>query len=229
MTLLQRLANPFRRCWQAYSGALDTHPLRTKAATALIIFTTADTIRQRIEARLAAGSNGGGSAPFVWDAERTLRLSGFYAAVHAPWVHHWYAALDRVLGRSAGWQVVAAKVCADQLLSMPLFMTVLLSSQTLLAGHDLAYCRAKLQRDLLPTIQGAWMCWIPALVVAFTFVPLKYRLLYANCVQVVFGVWISKQANAPLHPAPSPETSLPMLGGNATRLPLSPPQRDDES
>ena len=44
------------------------------------------------------------------------------------------------------------------------------------------------------------MCWIPALTIAFTFVPLKFRLLYVNCVQVAFGVWISKQANAPLHP-----------------------------
>jgi hypothetical protein len=44
------------------------------------------------------------------------------------------------------------------------------------------------------------MCWIPALCVAFAVVPLKYRLLYVNGVQVCFGVFISKQANAPLEP-----------------------------
>ena len=135
-----------RRFWTAYSRALDERPLRTKAATALFIFTAADTLRQQIESHHH-------SKYFVWDVQRTMRLSVFYAVVHAPWVHHWYTLLDRVLGKTIAFRIIAAKVAADQLISMPAFMTVLLSSQALLAGHDLAYCQAKLRRDLFPTIQ----------------------------------------------------------------------------
>lgn len=131
----------FSQGWKAYGRLLDTHPLRTKATSAFIIIASADTVRQRLD-----GSE-------AWDAKRTLRLAGFYGTVNATWVHYWYAYLDRLLGPAVGVRVVAMKVAMDQLLSMPAFMVVLLTTQTLLSGYDLEHCKLKLRQDLLSTIQ----------------------------------------------------------------------------
>eukprot|EP00047_Mylnosiga_fluctuans_P004927 m.237365 g.237365 ORF g.237365 m.237365 type:complete len:236 (+) comp13124_c0_seq1:10-717(+) len=212
--MLRRLAAGPGRAWAAYSRLLDAYPLPTKAATAFAIFTSADAIRQRIESYTA-------ERPHTWDAARTMRLAGFYATVHASWIHFWYAFLDKHVGRSAAVRVVALKVCADQFFSMPIFMATLLACQTLLSGHGLDYVKAKLERDWVPTVKGAWVCWIPSLTVAFAFVPLKYRLLYANCVQVLFGIWISKQANSPII---LPAKELPDTDAGLTSAPSPTPK-----
>lgn len=80
---------------------------------------------------------------------------------------------------------------------MPIFMVILMGSQSLMAGKNMEETRAKLKQDYFKLVQGAWMCWIPALVVNFRYVPLKYRLLYVNFVQVFFGVYLSKMVNNP--------------------------------
>eukprot|EP00051_Salpingoeca_urceolata_P013405 m.168355 g.168355 ORF g.168355 m.168355 type:complete len:227 (+) comp17788_c0_seq1:64-744(+) len=209
----------------AYSRALDANPLRTKMTTAFGIFTTADVVRQGMEARAArqlstaehtdchhgkadasstisitpAEAILGPAQPTTsaWDPWRTLRLAGFYSCVHAPWVHVWFNALDKMFGAAAGPRVVALKVIADQFVNMPVFMAVFLQSQSLMAGKTWTEAKDKVGRDHWTLVTGAWACWIPALSVIFSVVPLKYRLLTANFVQVGFGVFVSNIANRP--------------------------------
>lgn len=49
-----------------------------------------------------------------FDPARAVRLSTFYALVHAPWVHTWFGMLDRFYGASTGFKVVLRKVLTDQ-------------------------------------------------------------------------------------------------------------------
>jgi len=87
------------------------------------------------------------------------------------------------------------QVLVDQSLAMPVFMAMLLTTQSLLAGRSWPETKDKLQEDWLVLVKGAWACWIPALLIGFSTVPLKYRLLYVNFVQIGFGVFLSKMVN----------------------------------
>lgn len=122
------------RSWEGYSRLLDQRPFVTRGMTAFVIFTTSDAVRQRMEynegirqrmknnerpqaltpssaASLSTGTALASASVDVWfDPQRSLRLSVFYAVVHAPYVHTLYAGLERVFGAGVTPGVVAKKV-----------------------------------------------------------------------------------------------------------------------
>ena len=44
----------------------------------------------------------------------TTSLSSRYSLVHAPWVHVWFGALDRVIGTQTTLRLAVTKALADQ-------------------------------------------------------------------------------------------------------------------
>ena len=221
MAALRRLA---LRSWNHYNAALDSHPIKTRGKTAFVIFTLSDGVRQWIvhsppslfatNAGTTASSNhhiqSAVSTPGTtyppsrttliggwFDPVRNVRLSGFYALVHAPWVHTLYVGLERAFGSAVTPAALVKKVAVDQFVGMPAFMAVLLCTQGVMSGLTLAETDAKLRRDFFPLVSKGWLVWIPVISFSFAVVPFRYRLLFANVVQVAFGVYVSKVVNTP--------------------------------
>lgn len=117
-----------------YSNKLDTHPLLAKGITSGLISGAGDIICQVITAATTdatvtvakdkgADSSLTSSSSFCWDWKRTGRFFVLGAALVAPIVHWWYAALaTKILpGNSANVSLVIKRVLTDQLVFAPPF------------------------------------------------------------------------------------------------------------
>ena len=208
------LTNPL--AW--YSTKLETHPFATKCVTSGLIAASGDLLCQYLVHRnhLAAqeesikGVTRGRTAEeedqvkkhrhdeiieieprnFDPDWYRTGRFGilGFFLV--APVVHLWYARLTRSIpGTNVG--AVIKRTAVDQLCFAPLFLPTFMMNLMMLEGRPYAEAFPKLQKDLPGALVTNWCLWVPAMLVNFRFVPLKYQVLYSNMVGFVWNTYLS--------------------------------------
>jgi len=164
--------------WKAYTDALDSNPLPTKAMTSLVGWALGDYLAQVF-------ISGG---PF--DMKRFITLSVFGLIYHGPSGHFFYDWLDEKIPGNE-FKIVASKVAIDQILWCPIFMTVFFTYLGLVNGDSMSVIGTKIKNDLLSACQGSWKVWPVVHAVSFRFVPTKFRLLYINTVQIAFNMFLS--------------------------------------
>ena len=186
-----------------YMERLTVAPLRTKSATLLVISAVSDTLSQRIAARRQSPP-----PPFSFHRLRVFATMG--ALFIAPIVHYWFGLLD-ALSRTpafAGrpqWQVIGAQLVLDQSFAAPvvlasIFMVVGFFDQALrLRPFSVRACaavgRERLRADYVPTLLVNWRLWPLANTLNFWLVPPPLRVLYSNCVSVIWEIYLSTQVN----------------------------------
>ena len=189
-----------------YSRQLDAHPLLTKAISSGLIAGAGDWICQALqhqqnhhryshsqpveedfeESPSQAVARLGG----WWDPLRTGRFVILGAFLVAPTVHLWY-------GQLAAWfpgttaPRVALRVALDQLVFSPVFLVAWLSSLWTLQGDADHVTVDHLQDDLPELLVANWGLWVPAQLINFRFVPLKFQVLYSNVVALLWNVFLS--------------------------------------
>ena len=129
---------------------------------------------------------------YWWDSERTARFVLQGALLTGPGVHAWYTWLNRCVPGTATPQVLK-RIVLDQFLWNPAFISVRLAFLWFLEGQlttpqAFGQQLANLYPNLMPQ---TWSLWVPALFVNFKYVPLKYQLLYANVVSLVWNAIFS--------------------------------------
>lgn len=183
--------NPLVRYWRRYLDLLETRPLVTKSVSAFVIGGVGDVIAQRINPTqehskaLQPSSDSLTSIPkptpgFVWDKERTLRLSLYGLIFAAPLTHGWYKILEGRLGKGMDIKTAAMKVAADQLLAAGPFTFAFFTVNSAAEGMKWPEIRKKLDDNLWPTLKANWAIWPAALIFNFWLVPLKLRVLVVN-------------------------------------------------
>ncbi|MEW5314400.1 MAG: hypothetical protein WDW38_005906 [Sanguina aurantia] len=78
----------------------------------------------------------------------------------------------------------------DQLFFAPIFLSGFITVLFTLNG-DAGLVKAKLQADLLTTVQANWLLWVPAQFLNFRFAPPNLQVLVANCVALIWNVYMS--------------------------------------
>ena len=185
---------PMASLARRYAAALDSHPLLTKCTTAASIMAGADMTQQSIEQR---------GRRFVWDRWRTVRLAGFYFSVHTPFVHFWFARLERIFGAVTPHSDLprfAAKVATDQAVGPPIVMGLFCLTQPVLNGDGWRGSVEMVRSRWMPMLLACWQLWIPVQCVVFGAVPLKYRILSMNFVS--FGWSTCERPPTVLKPGP---------------------------
>ena len=101
-----------------------------------------------------------------------------------------YTWLDRLLpGRSSA--IVVKKVLADQIFAAPFFAITFIYGASLLEGRSLRQCWTEFVSKFPTIYLFDWLIWPPSQAVNFTLVPQPFRVLYVNCVTVVWDVFLS--------------------------------------
>jgi protein Mpv17 len=170
--------------WARYNAVLTTNPILTKACTSFTGFLLGDSLAQSfVEPK---------DKPY--DYLRTAKLAVFGLTLHGPCGHFFYKALDARFPGTA-IKTVAIKVAIDQTLWNPIFACGYFAYLNLVSGKSLSDYKSKLEADLKTAVVGSWAVWIPAHTLNFSFVPPAQRLLYVNCVQVGYNVFLSFLGN----------------------------------
>ena len=173
-----------------YESILNQSPMLVKSLTSLFGFGVADVVAQGLSTSTNTDSR---SSP-IFDGARTLRFAAFGFFLYGPTSSVWYSSLDTYIlpENPTSGLAVASKVFADQVLWAP----VLISS---LFAFDLAFDTSgttkptlskKIENDLFSALKVNWSFWPMFHLFSFRFVPTEDRILYINCVQVLFNVFL---------------------------------------
>ena len=171
-----------------YSNKLETHPLLVKGVTSGLISGSGDFICQSLT--MSYDDADANTAEDKWDIYRTVRFIAMGGLWVAPVTHFWYNALStRILSGPRTTLRVVQRLLVDQFGFAPLFAPSFMAGLWILEGREDV---VKPLIELAPSLVVAnWTLWIPAQLVNFGMVPLKFQVLFGNVVALGWSVYLS--------------------------------------
>lgn len=169
-----------------YNGRLAARPLLTQGVTTAVLFATGDLTAQQLVEKKGLKNH---------DVARTSRMALYGGCVFGPVATTWLGFLARrVTFRNARVETLA-RVAADQTLFAPVMIGVFLGSMATMEGKS---PKERLDTTWWPALKANWMLWPFVQFVNFTFLPLQYRLLFANVISIGWNSylsWVNSQGN----------------------------------
>ena len=171
------------RTYVVYDTALKRTPIRTKLVTSLCLTLLGDGAAQAISHQQHD------TGDWVWDNERTGRQMS-WSVVGLPVMHLWYNLLHRVPS-------VPVRIAMDQFLYSPPIIACYFGYLGIRRGLSFEEVQEEVSQKLMPTMLVNWAVWIPVQTINMShLVPLRYRVLVANCVGFNYGIFLSYTANS---------------------------------
>ncbi|KAL0037064.1 hypothetical protein WJX77_011353 [Trebouxia sp. C0004] len=169
--------------WGAYSKALEEHPIRVKSATSFFGFLLGDAVAQ-----LVVGN--------PYNYLRTARMVIFGILMDGPIGHLWYTFLDSKVYPEdpKSNKAVISKMLCDQVLWAPFFSCVFFAVIKTLEGTP-ALIIPTIKAKLVKTLLANYAMWPLAHIINFKFIPSSQRILYINCVQVIWSAYLSNMSS----------------------------------
>ena len=158
------------------------HPLRSNVISATIISQIGDLIAQSFETR------------DHYDIQRSMRVA-LWGAISSGPVFIWLRNLDRFVGSKTTLRNSFKKVMIHQAVASPLF-------NSFFYGYVCAWeakpdedmiekWKTKLKSEFVTTQVAAMSLWFPANMLAFTYLPLRYRLPFQFALGPVWMGYLS--------------------------------------
>ncbi|OAQ98812.1 hypothetical protein LLEC1_01923 [Akanthomyces lecanii] len=173
-----------------YNGRLAARPLLTQSITTAVLFATGDiTAQQLVDQRGLEKHDfartgrmalyGGESAPVNNVAQKV---------VFGPAATTWFNFLARRVTFTNKRVETLARVFIDQSVFAPTMIGVFLGSMATMEG---ASPKERLQKTWWPALQTNWMVWPFVQTINFAFLPLQYRVLFANVISIGWNSYLS--------------------------------------
>lgn len=187
---------------EAYNRLLERRPVLTKATTSTVLIGAGDVLCQ-----LAFEGH-------EFDYGRLFRaclLGGLYVG---PTLHVWYNAVNRLVpGHGAG--PALRRLVLDQGLFAPFAVAAYVILLFILEGRA-DQVVPKLSADFWTMLRSNWVLWIPAQALNFRYVALQHRVLFSNCVAVLWNTYLSFATHHSMEEASMLEGALRGSAGSAS-------------
>ncbi|KAF5181262.1 Peroxisomal membrane (Mpv17/PMP22) family protein [Thalictrum thalictroides] len=170
--------------WIAYEEALKTNPVLSKMVISGVVYSLGDWIAQCYE----------GKPLFEFDRVRALRsgLVGF--ALHGSLSHYYYQFCEALIPFN-DWWVVPAKVAFDQTIWAAIWNSIYFVALGLLRLDTPANIFDELKATFLPMLTAGWKLWPFAHLITYGAIPLEQRLLWVDCVELIWVTILSTYSN----------------------------------
>jgi peroxisomal membrane protein 2 len=184
-----------RLAWSRYQSQLRTRPLATKALTSAVVAALSDALAQWISSSTPKHNKRSTS----YDLARTLKFALLGLVWSGPSAHYWQSFLQRAVPpppAGASPERAAAtllkKVALDQFTYGPVCNLVFMAYTTLfVAGSGVSELGRRVRRDFAGVQRNGWRVWPLASAINLRFVPLEYRVLFANLVALVWTTYLN--------------------------------------
>ncbi|GMF19080.1 unnamed protein product [Phytophthora lilii] len=131
---------------------------------------------------------------------RTIRMMVWGSVLFAPIAHTWVNFVERTVG-SHGKVVVFKKMLLDMFVLAPSINTLFFTTTQMMEGKSMSH-GLDFAVDRLPqTLKANYTIWPLANIVNYGYVPLQYRILFINCVNLVWTTVLSTISSRPTAPA----------------------------
>lgn len=184
--------------WAAYEEALKANPVLAKMVISGVVYSLGDWIAQCYE----------GKPLFEFDRTRMLRsgLVGF--SLHGSLSHYYYQFCE-ALFPFQDWWVVPVKVAFDQTAWSALWNSIYYVVLGFLRFESPASIYSELKATFFPMLTAGWKLWPFAHLITYGVVPVEQRLLWVDCVELIWVTILSTYSNEKSE-ARSSEASLEM-------------------
>lgn len=129
------------------------------------------------------------------DVARTGRFFVVGAALHGPFFHYAFRALERGVGPGTCARSVAKKVAIGHGVLFPTYTVGLFYAMSALEGRGLEHGTRRVEARFADAFAAGTMFWPFANAVNFAFVPVRWRLLYLNIAGVAWNAFLSHLVN----------------------------------
>jgi len=133
-----------------------------------------------------------------YDGRRGASVVGESLFISGPLLHIAYDTLEHLLPTTGGgmWASVAATghLLADNFILDPIFVAIMFVITGLAEGYSILDLRSQFRKDYPATIKATWAASIllaPVGFVCFRFLPLNYRVLGVNFIDIAWDAMIS--------------------------------------
>ncbi|KAK9092425.1 hypothetical protein Syun_027336 [Stephania yunnanensis] len=173
--------------WDAYEDALKSNPVFAKMVISGVVYTIGDWIAQCYE----------GKPLLEFERARAFRsgLVGFL--LHGSLSHYYYQFCE-ALFPSKDWWVVPAKVVFDQTAWSAVWNSIYYGVLGLLRRESPDIILAELKATFWPMItyeEAGWKLWPFAHLITYGVIPLEQRLLWVDCVELIWVTILSTYSN----------------------------------
>ncbi|CAH8273302.1 unnamed protein product [Arabidopsis lyrata] len=182
--------------WVAYEQILKTNPVLAKMAISGIVYSLGDWIAQCYE----------GKPLFEFDRARVLRsgLVGF--TLHGSLSHYYYQFCEALFPFQEWW-VVPAKVAFDQTIWSAIWNSIYFTVLGLLRFQSPADIFSEIKTTFWPMLTAGWKLWPLAHLVTYGVIPVDQRLLWVDCIELIWVTILSTYSNEKAEAQASGETN----------------------
>ncbi|CAN8303143.1 unnamed protein product [Cochlearia groenlandica] len=183
-TLFEILRYAPQHNWIAYEEALKQNPVLAKMVISGVVYSVGDWIAQCYE----------GKPLFEIDRARTLRsgLVGF--TLHGSLSHFYYQFCEELFPFQ-DWWVVPAKVAFDQTVWSAIWNSIYFTVLGFLRFESPISIFKELKATFTPMLTAGWKLWPFAHLITYGLVPLEQRLLWVDCVELIWVTILSTYSN----------------------------------
>ncbi|CAH9126807.1 unnamed protein product [Cuscuta epithymum] len=170
--------------WIAYEEALKANPVLAKMVISGIVYSLGDWIAQCYE----------GKPLLDFDRTRMFRsgLVGF--SLHGSLSHYYYQFCEALFPFNSWW-VVPAKVMFDQTIWSSVWNSIYYVILGFLRFESPSNIFNELRSTYWPMLTAGWKLWPFAHLITYGVIPLEQRLLWVDCVELVWVTILSTYSN----------------------------------
>ncbi|XP_010545803.1 PREDICTED: uncharacterized protein LOC104818056 [Tarenaya hassleriana] len=183
-TLFEILRYAPQHNWTAYEEALKRNPILAKMVISGVVYSLGDWIAQCYE----------GKPLFEFDRARMLRsgLVGF--TLHGSLSHFYYQFCEELFP-FRDWWVVPVKVAFDQTAWSAIWNSIYFTVLGFLRFESPISIFKELRATFLPMLTAGWKLWPFAHLITYGLIPLEQRLLWVDCVELIWVTILSTYSN----------------------------------
>lgn len=167
--------------WSSYEAALEASPVATKTMINVIIYLLGDWLSQTLFSK---------NHVLDFDLGRTLR-NGFIGLCFGPLVHEYYKFSDAILPVEGGLENRLLKIVMDQTIYLSSKCSVYIMAVNILQGASFETSAKAVQERIGGICITAWKFWPLIHCITYSVIPARHRVLWVNCVDLVWNAILS--------------------------------------
>ncbi|KAI8005567.1 Peroxisomal membrane protein 2 [Camellia lanceoleosa] len=170
--------------WIAYEEALKTNPVLAKMVISGVVYSVGDWIAQCYE----------GKPLFEFDRIRMFRSGIVGFLLHGSLSHYYYQFCEALFPFD-DWWVVPAKVAFDQTAWSAVWNSIYFVVLGFLRLESPANISKELKATFWPMLTAGWKLWPFAHLITYGVIPVEQRLLWVDCVELIWVTILSTYSN----------------------------------
>ncbi|CAI0376078.1 unnamed protein product [Linum tenue] len=183
-TLYEILRYAPQHNWSAYEEALKTNPVLAKMVISGVVYSLGDWIAQCFE----------GKPLFEFDRTRMFRSGIVGFTLHGSLSHYYYQFCEELFPFH-DWWAVPVKVAFDQTAWSAVWNSIYFTVLGFLRLESPLAILDELRATFFPMLTAGWKLWPFAHVITYGVIPVEQRLLWVDCVELIWVTILSTYSN----------------------------------